>query len=548
MATMNLPSVRTQDVGVNDLNWTIEHKPELCTMCGRCVASCSFHAIKAAVIRQDVTVSEDAVPTPVHRHSARPVIKQVVSLTDFCRGCGICQKVCPNGAIAPKRNEDARRTLLSRDSGPIKRGGRTNLNAERTLDRIVVGRISQMTDPSLDSVRHTFDIRAPFGRVLSPKELPFAVNDGKLTVTQKTPPVRWIYPLVFSDMSIGALSTRAWEAVALAVSYLNEKHHIPVRMSSGEGGMPAKLLTSDYLKYFIIQIASGHFGWNRIIRAMPKMKTDPAGILIKIGQGAKPGDGGLLQSEKVAEHVQAIRGVPKATLASPPNHQGLYSIEESVQKMHLSMNAAFGFRVPVAIKCAASATSVSVYNNLLRDPYKICGGFFLDGIQGGTGAANEISLDHTGHAIVSKIRDCYLAAAKQGRTGQIPLFGGGGIGMTGNAAADAFKMICLGANGVFVGKILIQLLGCVGNERGRCNACNTGKCPMGICTQDPRLVKRLDIDRGAQKIVDYVLTFDAELKKLMAPIGNSTLPVGRSDALVSTDYHVAEKLGLQYVC
>lgn len=73
--------------------------------------------------------------------------------------------------------------------------------------------------------------------------------------------------------------------------------------------MPVKLLESDYLKYFIIQIASGHFGWNRIIKAMPHMKTDPAGILIKIGQGAKPGDGGLLPEAKVAEHVQAIRGV-----------------------------------------------------------------------------------------------------------------------------------------------------------------------------------------------------------------------------------------------
>ncbi len=543
-----MEAVKTQDIGVNDLNWIIEYKPERCTMCGSCVASCSFGAIKAAVRRQDITVSEENTPAPVHKHSARPVIKQVASLTNFCRGCGICQKVCPNNAIMPRRNPDARRTLLSRDSGPIKRGGRTNLNAERTLDKIVVGRISQMTDPSLDAARHTFDIRAPFGRVLGTKELPFAVENGKLTVKGKKPPVRWIYPLIFSDMSIGALSTRAWEAVAMAVGCLNEKYDIPVRMSSGEGGMPAKLLTSEYLKYFIIQIASGHFGWNRIIQAMPYMKTDPAGILIKIGQGAKPGDGGLLQKEKVAEHIGAIRGVPRATLASPPNHQGLYSIEESVQKMHLSMNAAFGFRVPVAIKCAASSTSVSVYNNLLRDPYKICGGFFIDGIQGGTGAANEISLDHTGHPVVSKIRDCYLAAAKQGLTGQIPLYGGGGIGMTGNAAADAFKMICLGANGVFVGKILIQLLGCVGNEQGRCNACNTGKCPMGICTQNPRLVKRLDVDKGAQKIVDYVLAFDAELKKLMAPIGNSSLPVGRSDALVSTDANIANKLGIGYVC
>ena len=540
-----MEAVRTQDISVNDLNWKIEYDMNRCTMCGSCLATCTFHAIEADVLRIDKTTSDSAFPEPKHTHKAVPVIKQIKTLANACVGCGMCEKVCPNGAIRPRSARLSRKTLLSRDNGPIKRGGRTNLNAQRTLDSIVVGRISQMTDPSLDSQRHTFDIRSPFGRVLPAKQLPFKMENGKLVMDHKAPPVRWIYPLIFSDMSIGALSTRAWEAVALACAYLNEKCNIPIRMSSGEGGMPSKLLESDYLKYMIIQIASGHFGWNRIVKALPKMKVDPAGVLIKIGQGAKPGDGGLLQAAKVAEHVQAIRGVPKATLSSPPNHQGLYSIEESVQKMHLSMNAAFGFRVPVAIKCAASATSVSVYNNLLRDPYKICGGFFIDGIQGGTGAANEISLDHTGHPVVSKIRDCYLAAVKQGLQGQIPLYGGGGIGLTGNAAADAFKMICLGANGVFCGKILIQLLGCIGNEHGRCNACNTGKCPTGICTQDARLVKRLDIDKGAQKIVDYVLAFDAELRKLMAPIGNSSLPVGRSDALVSTDKAVADKLGIQ---
>jgi glutamate synthase (NADPH/NADH) large chain len=543
-----MEAVKIQDVSVNDLKWKIEYKSELCTMCGSCVAACTKNAIEVVMARRDKTVSEGYQPEPVKLHMAVPVVKQKDSLAESCIGCGMCEKVCPNRAIRPVRNADERTNLLSRHNGPIKHGGRTNLNTQRTLDNIIVGRISQMTDPSLDSQRHTFDIRAPFGRVLRPQELPFKNVGGKLTMDNNVPPVRWIYPLIFSDMSIGALSTRAWEAVAMATAYLNEKYNLPVRMCSGEGGMPIKLLESEQLKYSIIQIASGHFGWNRIIQAMPRMVTDPAGILIKIGQGAKPGDGGLLQAEKVAEHVQAIRGVPKATLSSPPNHQGLYSIEESVQKMHLSLNAAFKFRVPVAIKCAASATSVSVYNNLLRDPYRICGGFFLDGIQGGTGAANEISLDHTGHPVVSKLRECYLAAVKQGRQGQIPLWGGGGIGMTGNAAADAFKMICLGANGVFCGKILIQLLGCIGNEQGRCNACNTGKCPTGICTQDPRLVKRLDIDRGAQNIVDYVLAFDSEMRKLMAPIGNSSLPVGRSDALVTTDKAMADKLGIQYVC
>lgn len=544
-----METVRTQDVTVNDLPWKIEYSTERCTMCGSCVAACTFNAIEATVERRSMTVSTARQPEPTQRHAAIPVIKQKNSVAQACVGCGMCEKVCPNRAIRPVRNVDSRFNLLARSGGnSIKRGGRTNLNADRTLDKIVIGRISQMTDPSLDSERHTFDILAPFGRVLPASQLPFSVNNGELSFAGKTPPVNWIFPVILSDMSIGALSTRAWEAVCMATAYLNEKHHLPVRMCSGEGGMPVKLMESEYLKYVILQIASGHFGWNRIIKAMPKMKVDPAGVLIKIGQGAKPGDGGLLPAAKVAEHIQAIRGVPKADLLSPPNHQGLYSIEESVQKMFMSMNAAFKFRVPVAIKCAASATSVSVYNNLLRDPYRICGGFFLDGIQGGTGAANEVSLDHTGHHIVSKLRDCYLAAVNQGRQGQIPLWAGGGIGLTGNAAADAFKMICLGANGVFMGKVLIQLCGCIGNEQGRCNSCSTGKCPTGICTQDPRLVKRLDIDKAAQNIVDYMLALDSEMKKMMAPIGNSSLPVGRSDALVSKDDAVAEKLGIQYVC
>lgn len=167
-----METVKTQDISANDLPWKIEYHAERCTMCGSCVASCTFKAIKVEVQKKSMTHSEGSLPTPVHTHIAIPVIKQVASLTDFCRGCGMCEKVCPNNAIRPVRNADNRKALLSRDAGPIKRGGRTNLNAQRTLDSIVVGRISQMTDPSLDSARHTFDIRSPFGRVLSSKELP----------------------------------------------------------------------------------------------------------------------------------------------------------------------------------------------------------------------------------------------------------------------------------------------------------------------------------------------------------------------------------------
>ncbi|MEE3350642.1 MAG: glutamate synthase-related protein, partial [Candidatus Gastranaerophilaceae bacterium] len=468
-------------------------------------------------------------------------------------GCGICTKVCPNGAIKVTRNQTEifGTRYRAKTSQSVKRGGRSNLHTEgRTLDKIKVGRISQMTDPSLDALRHTFDLRTNLGRVVSADNLDFDLVNGELQEkkNEHLPINTSIYPIMFSDMSIGALSPRMWEAIAIATAYLNEVKGIPIRMATGEGGIPDKLLRSKYLKYMILQIASGHFGWNRIINSMPYMQEDPAGILIKIGQGAKPGDGGLLMAEKNVKLIQEIRGVPKADLLSPPNHQGLYSIEESVQKMFLSMNCAFKFKVPVAIKVAASSTSVSVYNNLLRDPYNIVGGFFIDGLQGGTGAAHEISLNHTGHPIVSKLRDCYLAAVHQGKQGQIPIFAGGGIGMNGNLAADTFKMICLGASGVFIGKLILQIAGCVGNDFGKCNGCNTGKCPIGITTQNPKLMQRLDVDRVAENIVNYICATDIELKKLLAPVGNSTLPIGRSDALVCVDKNVAERLQIQYSC
>lgn len=531
--------------------WQIEYNPQRCTLCGKCAAACTFNAIKPDVERRRKVYSEGAEPKPNVKWITEPVIKQIVRTNKNCVGCGMCAKVCPNEAIKPVYNDKHRMNVKYRaeNADSPKRGGRTNLHTEgRTLDKIKIGRISQMTDPSLDAQRHTFDLLAPFGRVLPPEQLPFVVKDGELQMSQNGPKTQWIYPIIIGDMSIGALSTRMWEAVAIATAYLNEVVGLPVRMCSGEGGMPLKLLKSRYLKYMILQIASGHFGWDRIINTMPEMVEDPAGILIKIGQGAKPGDGGLLLAKKVVRHIQEIRGVPKSDLLSPPNHQGLYSIEESVQKMFLSMNSAFKFRVPVAIKVAASTTSVSVYNNLLRDPYNIVGGFFLDGIAGGTGAAHEVSLDHTGHPIVSRLRDCYLAAVHQGKQGQIPLWAAGGIGMNGTLAADAFKMICLGANGVFTGKLILQIAGCVGNDYGKCNACNTGLCPVGITTQNRTLVDRLDVDKVAENIVNYFIATNTELKKLLAPIGNSSLPVGRSDALVTVDKNVATRLEIQHVC
>jgi glutamate synthase (NADPH/NADH) large chain len=90
--------------------------------------------------------------------------------------------------------------------------------------------------------------------------------------------------------------------------------------------------------------------------------------------------------------------------------------------------------------------------------------------------------------------------------------------------------------------------GCLGSESDRCNICNIGLCPKGITAQDPRLYRRLNVDDVAQRVVDVFLSFDTELKKIVAPLGRSTsLPIGMSDALGVDDYHTAERLSIKYV-
>jgi glutamate synthase (NADPH/NADH) large chain len=340
-----------------------------------------------------------------------------------------------------------------------------------------------------------------------------------------------------------------WEGLAMGVAYLNEVEDLPVIMCTGEGGVPPTLLRSRFLKYMTIQIASGYFGWDEIIHSIPHMVEDPAAIEIKYGQGAKPGDGGLLMAQKVMKLIASIRGVPQfVDLASPPTHQTKYSIEEAVAKMIQSMSMAWGFRVPVYPKISGTKTARSVLNNLARNPYAAA--LSIDGEDGGTGAAYNVSIDKMGHPIASNLRECYLDLVKQGKQNELPLIAAGGVAKKGNLAANAAALIMLGASAVSIGKYIMQAAAnCFGDEYNRCNLCNTGKCPRGITTQDPKLYRRLDSDKVAERVVEVFKAANVELKKIFAPMGRSTeLPIGMSDGLSIDDKAMADRLEISYAC
>jgi len=533
-------------LSIKDLPWQVQWQRERCTLCGQCTAACPVHAIELGVFRQRlVETSIDLAKAPASLFKVYHGIRQKTDPAYACVGCAMCTMVCPNDCIRPLRSDEADKLKfhINRGGQPRRRGGRRNVPGGGVLDQIKFIRISMLTDPALDAGRHEFELRTLLGRVLPPeKNLKLQREEGWI------PPVREIYPLMIGSMSFGALSPTMWEGLQMGVAYLNEELGMPVRMCTGEGGCPPRLLRSRLLKYVILQIASGYFGWDEIIHALPEMKEDPCAIEIKYGQGAKPGDGGLLMWHKVNKLIAAIRGVPPGvSLPSPPTHQTKYSIEEAVAKMIQSMYMAFGFRVPVYPKISGTSTALAVLNNLTRNPY--AAGLAIDGEDGGTGAAYTISMDHMGHPIASNIRDCYLNLAKLGMQNEIPLMAAGGIGKQGNLAANAASLIMLGASAVQIGKYIMQAAGgCIGSESDRCNICNIGLCPKGITSQDPRLYRRLDPEKVAERVVDVFLSFDTEFKKILAPLGRSTsLPIGMADALAIADQAAAERLQIKYV-
>ena len=538
-------TIAPSTLSTKDLPWQIAWDMEKCTLCGECTAVCPVGAIELKVYRKR-RVAADFTPPAAGRtaSSAFYGIHQKTDPAHHCVGCAMCTLTCPNDCIGPAAADEADKLRFHLNQGgqAERRGGRRN-DPAGILDRIKFVRISMLTDPALDAGRHEFELTTLLGRIYPPEK-----NMAMLRENGWIPPVREIYPLIIGGMSFGALSPTMWEGLQMGVAYLNEELGMPVRISTGEGGCPPRLLRSRFLRYVILQIASGYFGWDEIIHAIPEMKADPCAVEIKYGQGAKPGDGGLLMWHKVNKLIAAIRGVPEGvSLPSPPTHQTKYSIEEAVAKMIQSMSMAWGFRVPVYPKISGTSTALSVLNNLSRNPY--AAGLAIDGEDGGTGAAYNVSMNHMGHPIASNLRDCYRNLVSLGQQNEIPLFAGGGIGKNGNLAANAAALIMLGASGVQVGKIVMQAAaGCLGSETRRCNICNIGKCPKGITSQDPRLYRRLDPEDVAQRLVDMYVSFDTELRKIVAPLGRSTsLPIGMSDALGINDKTVADRLAINYV-
>ncbi len=335
-------------------------------------------------------------------------------------------------------------------------------------------------------------------------------------------------PFLIASMSFGSQGETAFRAYAEAAYRLN------MISLNGEGG-EIKDMLGKYPFNRGIQIASGRFG----ITAETINATNL--LEIKVGQGAKPGEGGHLPARKVTAKVAAARHAQKGVdLISPSNNHDIYSIEDLAQFIEelktINPKARVAVKVPVVPGIGIIAIGIAKADADI---------IYLTGYDGGTGAARSHSLRYVGLPAEIGIVEAHRALTEAGLRKKVEIWADGGV----RSAADVVKLMCLGANRVGFGTLPMVAIGCT-----ICRDCQLGTCHTGITTQLEtaeeaqslglkRFVPR-DFEEATQALVNVFNGIGKGVKEIIAKLGfeNAQSVVGRSDLLMQSSHF--EKIDL----
>ncbi|MFE7627583.1 FMN-binding glutamate synthase family protein [Streptomyces sp. NPDC057509] len=310
-----------------------------------------------------------------------------------------------------------------------------------------------------------------------------------------------------SAMSFGSLS-------GAAVTALNKGAALAGALqNTGEGGLSPYHRNGGDL---ILQIGTSYFGCRNEdgTFSLDKLKEIVAGapvraIEIKISQGAKPGLGGLLPAAKVTPEIAEIRGIPEGEdCASPSRHTAFHDVDSMLDFVELLAGET---GLPVGIKSAVG--DMGFWEELAALMARGDRGVdfvTVDGGEGGTGAAPLIFSDSVSLPFRMGFSRVYGTFAEQGLTDDITFIGSGKLGLPENAVV-AFA---LGADMVNVAREAMLSIGCIQAQK-----CHTDKCPTGIATQDPWLVRGVDAPSKAIRAAVYLRTLRRELLKVSGAVG-----------------------------
>lgn len=340
------------------------------------------------------------------------------------------------------------------------------------------------------SLRHLLDFRRTQGEVLSPVEADTTIEEYR-------------YPLTISGMSFGSQGEIAFRAYAEAAKRLD------IVAMNGEGGEIPDMV-GRYFKWRGQQVASGRFGVHA------EMLNGSRFIEIKVGQGAKPGEGGHLPGAKVSAKVaQARNAVAGVALISPSNNHDVYSIEDLAQLVEelktVNPMARIVVKIPVVPGIGTIAVGVAKSG---ADIVALCG------YDGGTGAARKHAVRHAGLPIEIGVREAHLALVAAGIRDRVEIWGDSGI----KSGTDVVKLILLGANRVGFGTMAMVSIGCT-----ICRGCQSGTCHVGIATQMESLAEAREkglrsfvpraYEESVQRLVALFTSVGEEVRRLTAQLG-----------------------------
>jgi glutamate synthase domain-containing protein 2 len=320
-------------------------------------------------------------------------------------------------------------------------------------------------------------------------------------------------PIYVTGMSFGALSFEAKIALARGATMAG------TATCSGEGGMIPD--ERRYSSKWFYQCIQSRYGFN------PHHLRLADACEFFIGQGCKVGLGGHLMGQKVTDQVAEMRSLPAGIdQRSPARHPDWLGPDDLALKIQ-EIREATNWEIPIQLKLGAARVYDDVRMAAKTGPDSI----YIDGMEGGTGAGPHLATEETGVPGIAAIRQARKALDDVGKTGEISLVYAGGI----RNGGDVAKALALGADAVAIGHSVLMALNCnkdipesdypteMGVEAGYCYHCHTGRCPVGVATQDPELRKRLDPDEAAERVYNFIHTLTMEAQMMARACGKTNV-------------------------
>ena len=440
-----------------------------------------------------------------------------------CVDCQRCVSLCPTRALkitesgnTYKKNYNWKGSAIKEIALQAETGGvllSSMGNPEEYpvyWDKILLN-ASQVTNPSIDPLREPMETKTFLGK----KNCEIFRNKNGRIVNTLPPNLELSMPMMFAAMSYGAISYNAHASLAKAAKELG------IFYNTGEGGLHQDFY--PYGDHTIVQVASGRFGVH------PDYLQAGAAIEIKIGQGAKPGIGGHLPGQKNTGDISKTRMIPEGSDAiSPAPHHDIYSIED-LRQLVFSLKEATQYKKPVCVKVSAVHNISAIASGIARSGADIIA---IDGFRGGTGAAPTRIRDHVGIPVELALAAVDERLRNEGIRDNVSIVVSGSI----RNSTDIVKAIALGADAVYIGTAALIALGC-----HLCRSCQGGKCNWGISTQRPDLVKRLNPEIGAERLINLMQAWNNEISEIMGGMGINSIEALRGNRLMLRGIGLTEK-------